>query len=102
MSTRRRALLLTLVCLLAGALILSLAMGLRRPLHVTTAPRMLVFDVPSSVDEGPAPSSATFDFLRRPRPLFHDLLLAVRNAADDRSVAGLVLHIDGLDWGWAR
>ena len=102
MSPRRRALLLTLLCLVVGVAMLSLAMSIRRPLHVTTAPRVLVFDVPSSVNEGPAPPSPSFDFLRRQRPLFYDLLLAVRNAADDRSVAGLVLHIDGIDWGWAR
>jgi protease-4 len=26
----------------------------------------------------------------------------MRNAAEDHSVAGVVLHVDGLDWGWAR
>ena len=102
MSPRRRALLVTLLSLVVGVVMLTLALGIRRPLHVTTAPRLLVFDVPSNVNEGPAPPSATFDFLRRQRPLFHDLLLGVRNAAEDRSVAGLVLHVDGLDWGWAR
>ncbi len=99
---RPRAILLTFLALVVGVLMLSIATALRRPLHVTTAPRVLVFDVPSQVNEGPAPPSASFEFLRRPRPLFNDLLLGVRNAAEDRSVAGLVLHVDGVDWGWAR
>ncbi len=102
MPSRRRAVIVTLVCIAVGAVTLNLAIRARRPLHGTMAPRVLVFDVPSQVDEGPAPPSPSLDFLRRERPSFHELLFAVRNAAEDRSVAGLVLHVDGLDWGWAR
>ena len=102
MSTRARALLILLLCIAVGAVMLAVAVRIRRPLHVTNAPRVLVFDVPSEVDEGPAPPSPSLDLLRRARPDFHELLFAVRNAAEDRSVAGLVLHVDGLDWGWAR
>src|SRR5262249_10964229 len=36
------------------------------------------------------------------RPAFHELLFAMRNAAKDRSVTGVVLHVDHLEWGWAR
>jgi protease-4 len=85
-----------------GVVLLSVAISIRRPLHVPAAPRVLVFDVPGRVDEGPAPSSPSLDFLRRQRPQFYELLLGVRDAAEDRSVAGLVLHVDGIDWGWAR
>lgn len=102
MSPRRRALLVTLACIAAGALVLNIAMRLRGPFHVSIAPRVLVFDVPADVDEGPTPPSSSFGFLRRERPRFHDLVLSVRDAARDRSVAGLVLHVDGIDWGWAR
>ena len=102
MSPRRRALIVTLVVIAVGAIVLNLATRLRRPLHVSMAPRVLVFDVPADVDEGPPPPSPSLDFLRRERPNFHDLLFAVRNAAEDRSVTGLVLHVDRLDWGWAR
>ncbi len=102
MSTRARALLVLLLCIAVGAVMLAVAVRVRRPLHVTNAPRVLVFDVPSEVDEGPAPPSPSLDLLRRARPDFHELLFAVRNAAEDRSVSGLVLHVDGLDWGWAR
>ena len=100
--SRRRALLVLLLCVGLGALLLNIAIRLRRPLHSTIAPRVLVFDVPPQVDEGPAPPSLSLDFLRHDRPTFHDLLFAVYNAAEDRSVEAIVLHIDGLDWGWAR
>jgi len=102
MPSRRRAFLVLLLCVAVGALALTVATRARRPLHATIAPRVLLFDVPSQVDEGPPPPTLSFDFLRRERPSFHELLFAVRNAADDRSVSGLVLHVDGLDWGWAR
>jgi protease-4 len=102
MPSRRRAFLVLLLCVAVGALALTVAKRARRPLHATIAPRVLLFDVPSQVDEGPPPPTLSFDFLRRERPSFHELLFAVRNAADDRSVSGLVLHVDGLDWGWAR
>jgi protease-4 len=61
-----------------------------------------VFDVPANVDEGPPPPGSTLDLLRRERPHFHELMFAVRNAAEDRDISALVLHVDGLDWGWAR
>jgi protease-4 len=102
MNPRRRAILATLACIGAGALVLNVAMQLKRPIHVALTPRVLVFDVPANVDEGPPPPSPSLDFLRRERPRFHDFMFGVRNAAEDRSVSGLVLHVDRLDWGWAR
>lgn len=102
MSPRRRALLWTLLCIGFGIALFSVTLTIRRPLRVTAVPQVLVFDVPSSVHEGPAPPTPSFDFLRRPRPDFHELVFGVRNAAEDRAVAGLVLHVDGIDWGWAR
>jgi len=100
MPTRRRALLITLLCIALGALVLNIAV--HRPMHAAIGPRVLLFDVPSEVDEGPPPPTLTFDLLRRERPAFHELLFAMRNAAEDHSVTGVVLHVDGLDWGWAR
>jgi len=102
MPTRRRAILITLLCIAVGAIVLNVAIGVRRPMHAAIGPRVLVFDVPSDVDEGPPAPALTLDLLRRERPTFHELLFAMRNAAEDRSVAGVVLHVDGLDWGWAR
>lgn len=102
MLSRRRAVIVLLLCVALGALMLNVASRLRRPMHSTIAPRVLVFDVPAQVDEGPPPPNLSFDFLRRERPTFHDLLFAVSNAAEDRSVEAIVLHVDGIDWGWAR
>lgn len=102
LSSRRRALLLLVLFIALGAVLLNVAERVRRPLHTTIAPRVLVFDVPYSVEEGPAPPSMSLDVFRRDRPTFHDLLFAVYNAAEDRSVEAIVLHLDGVDWGWAR
>ena len=102
MPSRRRAILITLLCLAVGALALNLAIGVRRPMHVAIGQRVLVFDVPGEVDEGSPPPTLTLDLLRREKPTFHELLFAMRNAAEDRNVTGVVLHVDGLDWGWAR
>ena len=102
-SSSRRALLGLILFVALGAVLLKVAVMVRRPMHTTlVSPRVLLFDVPSQVDEGPAPSSLSLDLLRDDGPAFHDLLFAVYNAADDRSVESIVLHIDGLDWGWAR
>jgi len=102
MPSRRRAVLITLLCIAVGAIVLNVVIGIRRPMHAAIGPRVLVFDVPGEVDEGPPPPTLTLDLLRRERPTFHELLFAMRNAAEDRSVTGVVLHVDGLDWGWAR
>lgn len=106
-SASRRALLALFLFVALGAVLLQVAVMVRRPMHTglvggIVAPRVLLFDVPVQVDEGPAPASLSFDLLREERPTFHDLLFAVYNAAEDESVEGLVLHIDGVDWGWAR
>ena len=102
MTMRRRAILVTLLCITVGALSLNLAIALHRPMHAAAGSRLLVFDVPTEVDEGPPPPTLNFDLLRRERPTFHELLFAMRNAADDHSVTGVMLHVDRLDWGWAR
>jgi len=102
-SSARRALLLMVLFVVLGAVLLQVTVMLRRPMHTSiTSPRVLLFDVPSEVDEGPAPAALAFDLLREDHPTFHDLLFAVYNAAEDRSVEGLVLHIGSIDWGWAR
>ncbi len=102
LSSRRRALLMLVLFIALGAVMLNVAERVRRPLHTTIAPRVLLFDVPSQVDEGPSPPAMSLDLFRRERPTFHDLLFAIYNAADDRSVDSIVLHLEGVDWGWAR
>lgn len=105
-SSRRRATLILLLSIASGALLLSLALWTRGPLRSSLpaglGPRMLVFEVPAQVDEGPPPPSPSFDLLRPDRPTFHELLMAVHRAADDHSVEGIVLHIRNVEWGWAR
>ncbi|MFM8559247.1 MAG: signal peptide peptidase SppA [bacterium] len=105
-SSRRRATLILLLLVVSGALLLSFALWMRGPLRsslpAALGPRMLVFEVPAQVDEGPPPPSPSFDLLRPDRPTFHELLMAVHRAADDHAVEGIVLHIRNVEWGWAR
>jgi len=102
MTSRSRAFVILLLCIALGMLALHLASRERQPMRGITSPRVLVFDVPTQVDEGPPPATLSLNLFRRERPTFPDLVAAIRRAADDRSVAGLVLHVGDLDWGWAR
>ena len=103
MSSRRGALLLVLSIVVVGTIALAAAYALRRPLRSGGDGQVLVFDVPSQIEEGlPTYSAWSLGALRADRHTLTDLTLALREAADDDDVHGLILHIDGLDWGWAR
>ena len=103
MSSRRGALLLVLSIVVVGTLVLAAAYALRRPLHAGGDGQVLVLDVPSQIEEGlPTYSAWSLGALRADRHTLTDLTLALRQAAEDDDVHGLILHIDGLDWGWAR
>ncbi len=103
MSSRRGALLLVLSIVVVGTIVLAAAYALRRPLRSGGDGQVLVFDVPSQIEEGlPAYSAWSLGALRADRHTLTDLTLALRQAAEDDDVHGLILHIDGLDWGWAR
>jgi len=96
-------LLLVLSIVVVGTIALAAAYALRRPLRPGGDGQVLVFDVPSQIEEGlPTYSAWSLGALRADRHTLTDLTLALRQAADDDDVHGLILHIDGLDWGWAR
>lgn len=102
MSSRRGVLVLVVALVVAGAVLLVLAERLRAP-GAPGAHQLLVYDVPAEIDESPPPYGGfSLAALRRERPSFYEVLLAIRDAADDDRVDGLVLHVDGVDWGWAR
>lgn len=103
MASRRGVLGLIVVLVVLGAVALGLVTRLRRPLRVTTEQRMLVFDVPSDIDEAPAPylplSLASF---RREEPSLREVCAGILRAADDRGIDALVLNVGDVAWGWAR
>jgi protease-4 len=104
MSTRRGVLAFVLAAVLLGFVVLVVALNLRRPAAARlSAPAVLVFDVPETLSEGPPPARSIFAGpRRRARYTTYDVLRALRHAADDDQVSGLVLHVGSLDWGWAK
>ena len=64
---------------------------------------MLVFELPATLEEGPPPARSVFmGPRRRSRYTTYDVLRALRAAAADDQVSGLVLHVGPLGWGWAK
>lgn len=103
MSSRRRVLGLVLLLVLLGAVSLAAVYRLRRPLHVGIEKHVLVYDVPSDVEEAPPAFSAfSLSALRPERPSLLDITDAIRRAASDRQVSALSLHVGEVQWGWAK
>ncbi len=103
MSGRRGVLVFVGALTLLGALVLAGAIALRRPASPAYAASMLVFDVPSELEESP-PIYGPFSLrtFRTSRLQVRDVVRALHHAASDERIEGLVLHIDEVDWGWAR
>jgi protease-4 len=103
MASRRRALGIIVVLVLIGAVALTAVSRLNRPLRVATEHQLLVFEVPTEIEEAP-PAYLPFSFsaFRRDQPTLRDLCAGIRRAAGDGSVEALVLHVGEVDWGWAR
>lgn len=102
MTSRLAALLAVLALVLVGALGLAAAMQWRRTpsLGVGT---VLVLDVPAVIAESPRISHGlNLSRFRRPEPTLWELTFAIREAATDARVRALVLHVDQVEWGWAR
>ena len=103
MTSRSRVLLVILVVLLAGIVLVVGTMRLRGASSPVTTSRVLTFDVPSSLEE----DEPEVDFFspgswRRSRLTLFEVLETLHHAAGDAQVKALVLHIDGIDWGWAK
>ena len=86
-----------------GSLVLFVALASRRSLPSLAGSNLLVLDVPTDLAESAPPASPySLDFVRPQRATVWDLVRGLEHAADDSRIAGLMLHIDGIDWGWAR
>jgi protease IV len=103
MSARRVALFLVVLFGVLGAAVLLATLAVRRPAATTPAATVLVFDVPVSLEEAQPPSGGSLvDLLRQEHPTVWMLAHGIREAASDARVQALVLHIDQVDWGWAK
>ena len=104
MPHRRGVLAFVLIAVVLGAAVLVAALRLRgddsdaqRP----GTPAVLVFDVPATLEETRAPFHP-LAARRRARATLYEVTRALRHAAHDDDVAALVLHVHGVDWGWAK
>ncbi len=102
MSPRRGVFLFILLMTVLGGTVLFAALRLRGPAAPSGSGTLLVFDLPSELEEGDFPMRSLFDFGRRDPYLVHEIVAGLDRAARDRDVRGLVLHVDQLDWGWAK
>jgi len=102
MTARRVALFLVVLFGVLGVAVLLAALAVRRPV-TTPAETVLVFDVPMSLEEAQPPSEGNLvDLLRREHPTVWMLSHGIREAASDTRVRALILHIDRMEWGWAK
>jgi len=103
MSGSRIALFIVVVVAVLGIMVLLATLALRTPAPRTPSATVLIFDVPGELDEAQAPSgTGLFDLVRRDRETVYELADGLRQAADDPKIKALVMHIDGIDWGWAK
>jgi protease IV len=96
--------LLLIVIAVMGLALLGAAMLLRQPAAESTgSPSVLVFDVPYDLEEADVPSGAySMAWLMPERPTLWSVVSALRAAARDDRIESLVLHVEEVDWGWAK
>lgn len=103
MASRGQALGLVALLVLLGAVTLFAVSRLRQPLRVAPSHQMLVFDVPSEIDEAPpAYMPFSLEAFRREQPTLRDVCAGIHRAATDDAIRALVLHVGDVEWGWAR
>jgi protease IV len=103
MSATRRVVITLVVLAGLSAIVIALPIACMHSAGPTPLPVVLHFDVPSEIVEAEAPTrSFPFGMFRPDRMSLFDVERAIRHAADDDNVRAIVLHIDSIDWGWAR
>jgi len=102
MSSRRGVILLVIALSAVGLMLMIVSSRMRHHARASSS-SVLVWDVPAVMEEDQAPP-APFSprFWRRPRLTLFDAVETIRAAADDDQIKSLVLHIRGIDWGWAK
>jgi protease IV len=95
--------LLLFVIAVLGLGLLGAAVLLRRPVEGASSSSVLMFDVPYDLDEADVPASGySMAWLMPERPTLWQVVSALRAAAHDDHIESLVLHVEDLDWGWAK
>ena len=103
MSARRAAVVFVVFFAVLGAAVLLATLAVRRPTTAAPASTVLVFNVPAQLDEADEPAgTGFFEMVRRDRPTVWLLSNGIRRAASDGRIKALVLHIDDIEWGWAK
>jgi protease-4 len=103
MPARRGVLVFVLSVVALGLAVLFVSLRSMRSGDLSARPGVLVFDVPATLAEGDRPAgSLFFTPRRRARLTTYEVVHALHQAAGDDDVTGLVLHVESLDWGWAR
>lgn len=103
MASRRAAVLLIVLIGLLGIVGLCVAVAFRPRVGTGLTHAVLSFEVPDELQESQAPNSGfPFASFQIDRPTLWDVVRGIRSAADDDRVEALVLHIEDLDWGWAK
>ncbi|NOT34981.1 MAG: signal peptide peptidase SppA [Candidatus Eisenbacteria bacterium] len=103
MAARRSIVVFIALLFVLGAAVLSIALASRDSNPAPRGPVVLVWDVPSELAESAPPAASwTFESFRPQRPTVWNVVRALDHASRDRSVEALVLHIDGIGWGWGR
>lgn len=104
MARRRAVIVFVLLAGVFVALLIAAALVMRgSPMAAAGDGTVLVFDAPAVLEEGdmpprPFPFTATW----RSRLTTWDVVNGLARAADDDHVRGIVLHVDNLEWGWAK
>jgi len=101
-SARRGVLLFVLLLSVIGTAVLFAALRLRGPSGGASAGTMIVFDLPADLPESDTPARPLSLGFRRSRYFMHEVVEGLRQAAADDDVRGLVMHVEDLDWGWAK
>lgn len=101
-SSRGIPILIVLLAVL-GAAVLSAVLLTRTPNPSPRSATVLVMRVPSELEEAQAPSAGfSFDAFRPNYPTLWDVVRTIDRAAADDHIEAMVLHIGGVDWGWAK
>ena len=103
MTARQGVFLFVLLLTAIGTALLFAAVRLRGASGSGPAGTLLVFDLPFDLEEADTPlQPLSLEFRHRNHYRVHEIVEGLRRAAADDHVRGLVVHIDELDWGWAK
>ena len=103
MASRRGIPILIILLAVLGAAVLSAILMLRTPSPAPRVPTVLVMRVPTELEESQPPAAGfSFEAFRPERPTVWDVVRSIDRAAADDKIEALVLHIGGVDWGWAK